>query len=974
MPSALTCAQFLTQVWPEEGPYCLAFPLRDKYKDGRDGYAHRAYETIGEAVTAAMVMSSTENLNVYFATHALKVGWTDVVKKDGSTGRKVSRTHDNMREGRTFFFDLDVGDGDFKYRTREQALSTLQRFLFRTGLPDPLVVSSGGGYHVYFCLETPIASETWREFADRMRWLATTHSLLVDPSRTTDQSSVLRVVGTVNRKPDINAKVMALCVGETSNTEEFTDYLISITEGYTPLATLVRTAKGLTGNLGSQFDGRLTPADEVFNVCEQARTFRDNQGQIPEPMWFALVGLLRWVEDGQELVHELSSGDPRYSFSETQMKIDHWDDKSAPSCAKIELECGNDACDRCPFKGKGKNPIDIANKEWALRAAPQGKPTEAQLEAGIEAHKPPCDAPFPYTVANAGITKIVHDAAQDADVAKVILPYQLFPLAKYKGNRLEAGHSDWCVSIPLEGQSTFSIDDASFHNSQEFATKLMSAGIILGGATQITEAKSFMLHYLNKLQSTAISNTVHDHFGFDYAEGKQDQRTSFVLDKRKFSLKTNQWEPAAMANSMKSFKGLIHQAGSLEGYLDALEFFNRDKYLHIQFIILAGMIVPWQYATGHHGMIVGATGKSGASKSTALAAISACWGPPELLMINASPSGMSANARIDRFQAFPNLPVCLDELTNQSSEAINELALSISQPLGRITLKADRTVRENRSGIRHSIAITSENTSLVTLINASNAAGEAALARINEVDCPRGPKEEKVAADHAIRALRANYGWVGPQSIEALMPAHEQIENEIAAMSDELTRAWELQAVERFSGGLMANMYVTGQHLFNAGLHRFDVAKVGQWYADVQLPKNRQIMETQGERSNPIEVTSSFLADNYAKGIKIDEDGQGNIGAHISIPQSQSLAFRFDIHAKEIWLRSQAFNDYCIAQKLDYGQITSVLKRMGVIVAYERRNLLAGVPNAPVTRTSCYVVNMEHPKITGVVAQVKGRK
>lgn len=974
MPSALTCKQFLELVWPDTGPYCIAWPLKDKFKDKKDGYAHRAYDTIDEAVNASMIFSTAENLNVYFATHALKVGWEDITRRDGTPGRKVHRTHDNMREGRTFFFDLDVGDGNFKYSSREQALETLQRFLFRTGLPTPIVVSSGGGYHVYFLLETPIASDVWRGFADRMRWLASKHKLLVDPSRTTDQSSVLRVVGTMNRKPEIMAKVQALNTGEISDTADFTSYLISITEDYTPLATLVRSAKNLTGNLGTSFDGRVTPPDEVFAVCEQMRMFRDAMGKISEPHWFVSIGTMRWTDEGVQLCHDLSSGDPRYSEAETQAKIDHWADKSAPSCEKIELECGNDICNQCPFKGKGKNPLDIANKEWALQAAPKPQPNLTQLAVGITPLDKPCDPPYPYDVVNGGIAKFVFDAEQKADVKKVILPYRFFPLAKYKGTKLEPGHSEWAVDIPLEGQQTFAFQDDWFHNNQEFATQVMSNGIILANGPQLIEAKTYMLHYLKTLQETSISTQVYDHFGWDYSDAKQSQKTAFVLNKRAFDIKTNEWRPAAMATSMKSFNSVVQTDGAYSEYLDALDFYNRPQYRHIQFIILAGMCVPFFYATGHHGMIISATGRSGASKSTALAAISAQWGPPEQYMINASPTGMSANARIDRFQAFPNMPVCLDELTNQSSEAINELALSISQPLGKITLKQDRTVREHRSGVRHSIAFASTNTSLITLINATNAAGEAAIARIVEVDCPVGLKEEKIAADRIIRMIQQNYGHGGPLMLQALLPDRVAIEAEITAMSDRVSRVWGLQSVERFTGGCMATLYVVGQRLFDLGYHRFDVNAIGEWFANVQLPKQRQIMETQGDRSNPIEVFSSFIMQRYAEGIRIDEDGSGNIGAHISVPLTRSIAFRFDIYQKEIWLRSQSFNEFCINAKLDYGTIVTSLRRMGIITGYDRRNLLAGVPNTPTTRVACYIVNMEHPKIAGVVAQAQPKK
>ena len=101
-----------------------------------------------------------------------------------------------MRDAIAFFFDIDPGE---HYATLQDILNALEKFLFVTCLPSPLIVSSGYGIHVYWIIDTPIES-CRREPATRLFWLAQQHELHVDPSRTTDQSSVLRVPGTSNFK------------------------------------------------------------------------------------------------------------------------------------------------------------------------------------------------------------------------------------------------------------------------------------------------------------------------------------------------------------------------------------------------------------------------------------------------------------------------------------------------------------------------------------------------------------------------------------------------------------------------------------------------------------------------------------------------------------------------------------------------------------------------------------------------------
>ena len=64
------------------------------------------------------------------------------------------------------------------------------QFVQQTGLPKPLVTSSGGGFHVYWLLTDEIPSDEWRDHATRLRQLAMHYGLKADPSRTTDTSSV----------------------------------------------------------------------------------------------------------------------------------------------------------------------------------------------------------------------------------------------------------------------------------------------------------------------------------------------------------------------------------------------------------------------------------------------------------------------------------------------------------------------------------------------------------------------------------------------------------------------------------------------------------------------------------------------------------------------------------------------------------------------------------------------------------------
>jgi hypothetical protein len=973
MSSVLTTQQFLELVLPDTGPYCVAYPVVTKA--GNKAYAHVACKTVADAVSAARNIYLTKQRDAYFAVHGLLKGaiWNQEKQRF-----IVSRKHDNMRECKCFFADLDVGvatEKTPKYKTRAEALEALERFLFRTRLPTPMVVSSGGGYHIYWLLDRSIPSAEWRALADRLRWLAATNGLKVDPARTTDQSSVLRVVGTKNYKPDVQAMVEALVPGDITDTDDFVAMLTEKTENFTPLATLVSKATPeQVGNLGTQFDGRLTPVEEVYEHCAQMRHVRDSEGMVPEPEWNDFIHTMLWAENGEEEIHEVSKGDPRYDEAETQTKIERARKFSAVGCAKIELNSANGNCQSCPLRGQGKNPLDIANKQWAKTVQPAAKPTPQQLQQGVQPIVAPCLPPRPYTLGNGGVSVARLDPAQQAVVEKMFLPYHLFPVAKYKGTRGEPGYSMWCVTLPLEGQQVFRVDDEALHSMQSFPAAMLGAGIILTNPINIAEARSYMLHYLATLQKHTIAAKLHDHYGWDYEDdGRPTSKQAFILHDRAFDLAKKEWLPCAMASNMKGGDQWMNSDGTLGGYMAALQFYNRPQYRHAQFLILSGMCAPFFYATGEHGVIVSAHGPSGASKSSALFTAAAMWGNPKTYVINGSPNGATQNARTERMAMLPNLPVCMDEITAQSSEAINDMALSIGQIGGKLRLDAKSQFKTTRGGVCNHPLLVSTNTSMHAQINAVNLAGQAASARVIELSFPKGQVREKTAADAMMRAIRANYGHLGPAVLTALLPDHKAIEEEIHQMSDRLNLEWKLQPAERFFGFTVACLLVVASRATSFGLQIFDLDALKEWIETVQLPLQRANLENQAERASPQELLANYILKHQGEAVRCELDSVGNIGGTISAPLSREAAYRFDIGRKEIWIRCEHFRHYLVQLTVDPSVVASTLTRLGIIKERTRRNLFEGMPNYPGVRTFCYIVDMTHTKVKGVAAQMKSQ-
>lgn len=184
--------RFLTRILPAERVH-QATVIGDKVRNiPCDGQAELAAEVI---------MRDQLGQSVYHACATYKDG--------------LSRKASNATAMKSFWADLDCGAEKAKtgdgYETKEDAVLALRVFCRAVGLPRPMIVDSGGGLHIYWPLKKTISAERWKPIADKLKRATKAFGLLADQSRTADAASVLRPVGTYNRKYDPPRRVTLLC-------------------------------------------------------------------------------------------------------------------------------------------------------------------------------------------------------------------------------------------------------------------------------------------------------------------------------------------------------------------------------------------------------------------------------------------------------------------------------------------------------------------------------------------------------------------------------------------------------------------------------------------------------------------------------------------------------------------------------------------------------------------------------------------
>jgi hypothetical protein len=680
-----------------------------------------------------------------------------------------------------------------------------------------------------------------------------------------------------------------------------------------------------------------------------------------------MMGLLKYAENGREVAHLWSSGHANYSEDETDQKMDNWGSRNPPTCDKIERNCGGTACATCPVKGQGQNPLAIANKIATIALAPAPLVyTRPDLVALVNP-KYPWQRNGKQVIRHRSKDETVNEDGEDDGRPKheVILDYDLFPIDRYLQTGTDHGFSEWVAAVPKRGQVPFVIRNDCFGDLRTLHTALMEAEVVVE-IPRLKKVSEYMVAYLRTLQAEAKAHRQYDHFGWTFpADPNVPEPEKFILFGKTIDVTTGKEEPCVMSATTQSAKEFMRKEGSLKEQIDLLEFYNHPNYLSHQFYILCSYASPFFTCTGHAGVIVNATGASGASKSSALATAAAIWGNPVKYVINGTKGGSSPMAREDRAMMLANLPMCVDEITDMTDDDARTFVMTQSQPKGRETLTQDRKLRPHRGGLKSAITLTTANSSLHQIVNTNNTAGEANSVRILEIPFLKEKMvHDKHEADAYMRKISRCYGWIGEELLTKLVPFKAALEERISKISAKLDKAINVQSHERFWSAVASVVEVIGRAASRLGLHPFDMDAVMDWFSNVQIPHMRNLLGSEIDRRNPITVLMDYIEQIHGNTARVELDPKGNIGGIVDVPHVE-LKAHLDIGSKTLWVRRDPFHRHCVKEGHKYTDVMDALEGSGVITKRNVRKMMADKTTYAKARTWCFVVDLKHKALAG---------
>lgn len=908
--------KFFKSILPDEGDYCVA-SISDK------GVITQTFVGTVEHIADQADLLSGKGKDAYFALSAFN---------DPS-----SRSAANVREIRTLFLDIDVGeDKAIKgegYPTLNDALSALRNFCKKYNLPKPTIVCSGYGLHVYWALLFAVPRSVWLPVATRLKLLCEKERLMVDKKVTTDAARILRVPFTNNYKrgnavevhfmkggvqPQVSLNDFAELLGTTAPEHNGMDF-----------TAIAERAKNLNINVSAVAE-RMR-ANRVFRFrdmyeqirngkgCAQLAYIMTNQQTLSEPLWRAGLSIAACCEDADKAAQKMSSKHPSYNWEETKRKMSQT--KGAYHCTTFNAD-NPGICEGCPHWGKAKTPLDLISDVKPAAQAQEIFVKDGHIvsaaeadDVGVVRDSIPLPPPPYVRGENGGVYVRAYDPETETYEAKQIFRHDFY----LKGRVYDREDGEVLLAalhLPNDGIREFRIPGTALSSSEEMRKCIGKHGV---NPDNMRDMMEYLKHWSNNMIDNDTARPAHKQFGWT-----PDLKT-FVLGAYEFT--PNGVIPNAETTGTAPFFQYLKPKGSLEIWKACIDFFNKPGSEVHQFAICQGFGAPLMAFSGYNGLITHLHSKgTGHGKTTAYDAALSIMGTPEGLRLKHDDTYAS---RFNRAEVFKNILNVWDEMSNVDGKDSSDAAYQITDGRQRNRMKGTDNTERVRGASWHTLFGTTGNASLVDAINAYKTMPKAEAMRIFEIATSKpvfmGPEE----SNELIRKLHANNGHAGQIFLKHIVKLGEA---ELTRMYNEihskLYKVCKLGAEHRYWAAGIACTLLGGIIAESLGLIRFDMKAMFRWIVDrirnysnivasLDLQCGDTLNDFYAEHINQIlEITST--ADRRNGQIDDFLSGGKTVRGH-------KLVARYETDTRKLFILVKPLRTWCQRQQLSYNDLVNEL-------------------------------------------------
>jgi hypothetical protein len=782
---------------------------------------------------------------------------------------------------KAIWVDIDVKEGPKHYNTIAEAWETICKFRVDAGLPMfSAVVSSGGGLHVYWISKTAMSSDEWRPYAEGLKALLLQHGIKCDAGLTTDNVRILRIPNTLNHKYDPPRPVELLDLPAR-------DYDFDPTLTFLTALAPVRAPGVAAPNSffdAAAFAGKvpiLTATDKLSDGIEPRNVLLDptpifrkcgflqdallNGGKTYDnPLWNLTTLCATFMENGNELAHEMSKGHASYTFAETQSQYERKvaDRQSRglgyPSCATIQGN-GSSACATCPLLKIGKSPLNIRPDGFTAKVT--GRAAASVIaDTGLM-------LPRGYTLGTDGcIYRIIERETNGKGEPVEPMMLQLFY------SRLSA---PWAQADPDAINFQTTTDKGNVRQASVKMTDIPGMNLFTVLAHNKVKyhadgkrfVEGFLMAWLDRLheaQAAAISLP----FGW---VGPAGAHTGFVFGGTNFHTDGKQSPSGAGDGKMREW---YKPTGELKPWLTACKMITDMKRPELDAIIALSFAAPLMVFGGEYSALLSAwSSESGSQKSSALKVGLAVWGHPKKTKEVTKTTAVSVLLKLGEIKS---LPLYWDEITSEDAQK-NLRKVMFTSSDGVDGGRGTPSLAQQSKGDWQLAMCCCANLSFVDHLVKEMPTTPAGLYRVFEYAVKKSPPTgtgmiDSTDASRTLQNLEGNYGIMGL--------AYAKLLADNATKLNQSTRDTIVQVGLDLGGNpeerywkVLVGTLIVGATLANELGATLDVLALKTWlYATYKTNRERVLTEclVGGSHDNTEEMLTSYLKDRTDQSIWTD--------------------------------------------------------------------------------------------------------
>lgn len=927
---------FLAAVLPSSGVFCAA-----EFNTNRK--EHVFVDTLDELKAEADAFA-VDNRDVYFALAAFK-----------DSG---SRTGDNARVIKSLFIDIDIGDKK-DYKTRADAKQAYAEFVETTGMQElgrPIVVSSGGGFHMYWPFTQEVEIARWKPLAENFKRLCKQEGFNIDWNCTADAARVLRVPGTFNQKFDPPKLVKILDEGtgpfSFDALVEFVDSKLKIK----PVPTINLPGQRPTRSAGSMLmmDNNITlfknilVKTEAGTGCGQLAYYLENAQQDGmEPLWRGLLSWTKHCDDGEKANSWLTKQHP---YDQERMEQKLREIKGPYGCLKID-SINPGICPSCPHYGKITNAlilgrevkVDNTPKEVVLE--PQNDPITPNIstimpKAGT-IMRPTPPRGFSYGE-KCGVyrDKTEQDGQGNTITTRVaITPYDLFVVNILKS---EGEHIVHLLAVKPEGPEEITLPQRAVVSQDETVKALAQQNIIASfGKGNDRNLFDYVRACVEEASYSRAAINVPTNYGWQ-------PNDTFVYNERVFSknMPPQHIPMRGLVNINKATK----PTGSLDDWRKIVNMLTKKQMHEILAMSMTGFAAPLMRFTGYDGITfhLGST-ESGTGKSLTLELAASVWGHPVKYRVSKNTSDVAMQQRLGLLHS---MPLISDEITSKNRkdfEWFPGFIFDMAEGQGKDRMESGANKERENTTYWKSIALLSSNTHVIDyLTGARRHSSEGEIRRLLELTLNKVIKWEDGETE-VISNLRRNYGVAGELWAQYLVDNMDTCQQVLNETKNQLKKEFKFTDDERYwlagCSAKVASAILVGSNY--AGIVDLPVQGIIEVLKGM-VEKLRKVIKSNFRSAE--DVLNAYIRENYGKFVvvkSIDNSLAASFGDSGVIDQSIT---RSEIFGRvehnvtpgyvDFFIEESLLKQYCSSMSFGYADF-KVQMEAACHISYMKKDLMS---------------------------------